>query len=109
MPVTSSAKRALRKDRRRTITNNQIRSQLRSSIKKFKSTKDKDLLPQLYTVLDRASKKNIIHPNKAARLKSQYALSANIQPTKVSASKPKVVNKTKTVQTKKPAAKKKAS
>lgn len=71
MPVLPSAKKALRRDQRRTQVNNTIRSRMRTIIKKVEKTKDAALLPQLYTAVDTAAKKNVIHSNKAARIKSR--------------------------------------
>ena len=89
MPVTTSAKIALRKDRRRTITNNQVRSQMRSTIKKIKTTKNHDMLPEAYSIIDKAAKKNIIHSNKAARIKSQLSKVGIISKTKAAVKKTK--------------------
>lgn len=73
MPVTVSAKKALRRDKRRTQVNRVIRSRLKNVIDTTKKTKDVALLPQAYSIIDRAAKKGVIHSNKAARLKSQLS------------------------------------
>lgn len=73
MPVTKSAKKALRKDRRRTVINTRIRRRLKEVLKKTRANPTKKLLSQAVSVLDRAAKKRVIHPNKAARLKSRLA------------------------------------
>ncbi len=50
-------------------------------MKKIKKATDnakrKELLNELYEALDKAAKRNIIHRNKAARLKSKYAKLVN--------------------------------
>lgn len=73
MPVTKSAKRALRKDRKRTLINRLIKKRFKKAIKTFK----KEATPENYRLvtsfLDRAAKKHVIHKNKAARLKSRLA------------------------------------
>lgn len=71
MPITSSAKKALRRDIHRTQVNRKIRSQMKSVLDAVKANPDTKTVSQAYAVLDRAAKKNIIHKNKAARLKSQ--------------------------------------
>jgi small subunit ribosomal protein S20 len=73
MPITSSAKQALRKDRRRNVTNNRVRLRLRTSLKAFREASKSESLPQVYSIIDLAAKKKLIHKNKAARLKSQMS------------------------------------
>lgn len=78
MPITRSAKKALRQSKRRAQHNmvykNTIRS-VRREFKKFigaKNTKDARIkLSALYKVLDKAAKERVISKNKAARLKSR--------------------------------------
>jgi small subunit ribosomal protein S20 len=72
MPITKSAKKALRQDRRRAISNRLTRQQLKRAMAQIKKKPPKDLT-EIYRLLDRAAKKGIIHKNKAARLKSRLA------------------------------------
>lgn len=71
MPTTQSAKKALRRDKRRMVVNLRIKTKMKAAIKKAKTKKNKKNLASAYSALDRAAKKGIIHQNKAARLKSQ--------------------------------------
>jgi len=71
MPVTVSAKKALRRDRRRMIVNRRIRRQLIKALKQARKKPTKKLLNQAVSILDRAAKKGVIHSKKAARLKSR--------------------------------------
>lgn len=71
MPVTMSAKRALRKDQRRTLTNNTKRSVMKNLLKKSKISKTKESLSMAFSAIDKAAKTHVIHQNKAARLKSR--------------------------------------
>ena len=71
MPVTQSAKKALLKDRRRTLVNARVRQQLKQILKETREKPSSSLLKQAVRVLDRAAKKNVIHRNRAARLKSR--------------------------------------
>lgn len=73
MPVTVSAKKALRRDRRRTMVNRRIRHRLKKALKDARENPTKKLLSQAASILDRAAKKKVIHFNKAARLKSRLA------------------------------------
>lgn len=72
-PVTQSAKKALRRDKRRTLVNLRIKKKMKIAIKSARERPTKKNLTLAYSLLDRAVKKNLIHPNKAARLKSQLA------------------------------------
>jgi len=73
MPVTKSAKKALQRDRRRALINERIRRQLKQALKQARTKPTKKFIGQAASVLDRAAKKGVIHPNKAARLKSRLA------------------------------------
>ena len=73
MPVTKTAKRALRGSERKAIINKIVLSKLEVAIKKAKKTKsDKDIM-SASSIADRASKSRSIHANKAARIKSQLS------------------------------------
>ena len=90
MPLSTSAKKALRKDRRRTVVNSVIRSKMRTSIRTLRDEKTHEALTTVYSALDRAAKRNVIHKKKAARLKSRLSRlvevddSAKKKPTVVS-------------------------
>lgn len=98
MPVTQSAKRALRKDRRRTIINQKRKKRMKDAIKAFKKNVNEKTFKLAVSLIDRAAKNKVIHKNKAARLKSQLAKilkqateETEKQPTqKISSSKKKV-------------------
>ena len=73
MPVTASAKKALRKERRKTIVNQVVRRNVKKALKEARKNPNKKNLSQAASVLDRAAKKRVIHPNKASRLKSRLS------------------------------------
>lgn len=73
MPITASAKKALRQDRRRAIINKRIKRKIKEALKKARQKPTKKTLAEAASALDRAAKKKIIHKNKAARLKSRLA------------------------------------
>ncbi len=74
MPNIASAKKNLRKSRAAEIRNRAQRSELRTALKKARSTEADDATRQAATrLLDRAARKGLIHPNNAARHKSQIA------------------------------------
>lgn len=78
MPITQSAKKALRQSKRRRKRNLVYKHKIKDLIKKAKvlikenKTKEaKELLPQIYKILDKAAKENIIKKNTASRKKSR--------------------------------------
>ncbi len=73
MPVTKTAKRALRGSKRKEIINKIILSKLEISIKSAKKTKNKKDVEKAVSLTDRASKTSTIHKNKASRIKSQLS------------------------------------
>lgn len=73
MPVTKSAKRALRKDQRRRATNQRIRRRFKAAVKAFRESPSKKGLQEAFSQLDRAAKRGVIHKNKSSRLKSHLA------------------------------------
>ncbi|MCC6643202.1 30S ribosomal protein S20 [Candidatus Peregrinibacteria bacterium] len=79
MPITSSAKKAMRQAKNRLENRKPYKSRLKSEIKKvltFAKTdaaKAQKQLSVAYKVIDTAAKKNIIHKNNAARKKSRLA------------------------------------
>jgi len=71
MPILKNAQKALRASQRKASQNAQLRSRMRTVLKQLRLTPTAELLTQAYSRIDRALKRNIIHQNKAARLKSQ--------------------------------------
>lgn len=80
MPIIRSAIKKVRKDKVRTVRNKKRGLNLKSLIKKIRLTKAVKDLQAVYSALDKAAKVKLIHPNKAARLKSR--LSKGIPTTK---------------------------
>ena len=70
MPNIQSAKKKLRKDIKRTKTNLSYIKSVKKTIKNIGKIKD---INKAYSIIDKAAKKKTIHPNKAARLKSQIS------------------------------------
>ncbi len=73
MPVTKQARKKLRKDRRREIKNQILKSGFKKTIKNTRKTPTVKKLASASKVIDKAAKKGIIHKNKAARIKSRLA------------------------------------
>jgi small subunit ribosomal protein S20 len=72
----TAEKRYIQSERRR-IRNKGVKTYTKTMAKKVRQAPDKEtaekILPAAYSALDRAAKKNVIHPNKASRLKSRLA------------------------------------
>lgn len=82
MPITSSAKKALKVSEKKRSRNRHFSALLRESTKAFLallSEEKKDMkkiqeaLSLVYSRIDTLEKKNVIHKNNAARKKSAYA------------------------------------
>ncbi|MEK7608559.1 MAG: 30S ribosomal protein S20 [Patescibacteria group bacterium] len=80
MPITSSAKKALRQNARRKERNDARKDSYKSAVKTLRSSislkkeeEIKKLLSAANKALDKAAKGNTIAKNKASRLKSRLA------------------------------------
>ena len=70
-----SAQKRIRSDEKKRLQNRLEHKTVRNAIKKLKEVKTKkkgiSMLPNVFSLIDKLSKKNIIHSNKAANLKSK--------------------------------------
>jgi small subunit ribosomal protein S20 len=79
MPHTRSAKKNLRKSEKRRLHNRAVKKDIKTQIKSFLAALEgpNDQLKKAFDLtakkLDKAAAKRIIHPNLAARKKSQLA------------------------------------
>ena len=78
MPITSSAKKALRAGAQKRVYNLRTKAAIDVPMKKFQALVEakkladaKVLVPALYKALDKAAKRNYIKANAAARYKSR--------------------------------------
>ena len=73
-----STQKRVRQSATRRLRNSYASKTSRTMVKQFRATTDRQeaeqALPKLYSTLDRLARKNIIHRNKAANLKSKMAL-----------------------------------
>lgn len=97
MPITKSAQKALRQTKRKTEVNKKIKLRMKTAIRAFNDDPNQENLSKAYQTIDRSAKKNLLHKNKAAHLKSGLSKKAG-KPTGKSTSK--------STKTSKPAAKK---
>lgn len=69
-----SSEKRIRQTEKRRLHNKYYAKTMRNALKKMRSLKDKkeaqEMLPKISSLLDKLAKKNIIHKNKAANLKS---------------------------------------
>lgn len=105
MPIIKSAKKRVRVSNKAAVRNHKTKRSLRDSIKSFKKNTSSKSLSSVQSEVDKATKKGVVHKNKAARLKSRAAKQAKasgVKPTKKT-----TVKKTPVKAAKKPVAKKK--
>jgi small subunit ribosomal protein S20 len=76
-----SAQKRIRSNDVKRLRNKYQHKTTRNAVRKLRSLKDKkeasDLLPVVSSMLDKLAKRNIIHKNKAANLKSGLTLAVN--------------------------------
>ena len=73
MPVTKSAQKALKQQHRRTKENRRTKQIYKKAIKECQENPTPATLAKAYSKIALAAKKNVIHANKAARLKKKLA------------------------------------
>lgn len=73
MPILKNAKKALRSSKRKAVVNSRTRSKMRTAVAAVQTSATKETVSEAFSRIDRAVKKNLIHKNKAARMKSQVA------------------------------------
>ncbi len=80
MPITKSAKKALRQNVRRRVQNLKRKAEMKSVVKQYKkfvsegkNEEAKKYLPQVYKKLDKLAKVDFIKKNTASRMKSRLS------------------------------------
>jgi small subunit ribosomal protein S20 len=80
MPITKSAKKALRGSLVKKAMNDRNKKNIKESVKKIeklvkekKQIEAKKLLPEAYSVIDKAAKRGVIKKNTASRKKSRLS------------------------------------
>lgn len=73
MPVLKHAKKKLRQDKARTLKNKKQREQYRDLVKDARKKPTEKSVSAAFQAIDKAAKNNLIHKNKAARLKSSLS------------------------------------
>lgn len=87
MPITASAKKALRQSKRKRVANVRsldkmrvVTKEIRSLAQKKKLDEAKKLIPRLYQAIDKAVKNNVIKKNAGARKKSRITAALHKTP-----------------------------
>ncbi len=73
MPIIKSAIKKVRKDKLRTERNKRRETEYRKLVREFRRTPEEKKSNKVFSALDKAVKVNLIHANKAARIKSRLA------------------------------------
>lgn len=73
MPNIKAAEKWARQTDKRTTRNKDLKSRLKTIYKKAAASGDAEVAKGVESEFDRAAKKGVIHPNKAARKKSRLA------------------------------------
>ncbi len=76
-----SALKRIRQSEKKREQNRYYAKTMRNAVKKLRNTEDKaeaeKIYPGVVSMIDKLAKKNIIHKNKAANLKSKLAITVN--------------------------------
>ena len=73
MPTHKSAKKRLKTSQKANIRNREIKSKIKTLVKKAEASSDEASLKEAVSFLDKAARKGAIHPNKASRIKSRLS------------------------------------
>ncbi len=73
MPITVGAIRKQRADKRKALLNLKAKANFKQAVTVSRKKPTPTNLKKVFSQLDRAAKKHVIHKNKAARLKSRLA------------------------------------
>lgn len=84
MPILKSAIKKLRRDKKKEKENDSFRLSMEKAVKKAKKVKSQKAASDAFSIVDKAVKKNLIHKNKAKRIKSAIS---KVLPQKQSATK----------------------
>jgi len=89
MPVTKTAKRALRSSKKKAEVNKSILKKMEIAIRLAKKTLKETDITKAISLVDKAAKKKVIHKNKASRVKSTLSKLIKSKIKKVAKSKSK--------------------
>ncbi|MEK7570969.1 MAG: 30S ribosomal protein S20 [Patescibacteria group bacterium] len=70
MPLLKHAKKKLRQDKGRTLQNKKLKEAFKKLVKAARTETSAETVSKAFSGIDKAAQQNIIHENKAARIKS---------------------------------------
>lgn len=73
MPVIKSAIKKLKQSKVRATRNRKVRDGVKELVAKFRKKPTRESYSKITSVLDKAAKNNVLHKNKASRLKSRLS------------------------------------
>lgn len=73
MPILKNAKKALRASQAKAVFNLRVKSILKTMVTKMTKMPSVENLQSAFSAVDKAVKRNLVHKNKAARVKSQLS------------------------------------
>jgi small subunit ribosomal protein S20 len=74
MPITVGAIRKLRADAKKKQENSKVKRAYKDVVAEMRRKPSEKVLAEVFSRLDRAAKRGVIHANKASRLKSRLAV-----------------------------------
>ena len=80
MPITKSAIKKLRSDKKKAVFNKSTKTKAKTAIDTFKKSLSIESLSKAFSMVDKAAKKGVIKKGKADRIKAR--LTKKISPTK---------------------------
>lgn len=95
MPILKNAIKKMRQDAKKTSVNLANKTRLKTTIAKARKSTTSTNLSAAFSLLDRASKKGLIHKNKASRAKARLAKLQKSTSQEVAATPVKKVRKKK--------------
>ena len=93
MPIIASARKKMRQDKKRRITNLKTLAELKKALKKAQKKPSAENIKLAISIIDRAAKKKVIHGNKAARLKSRLSKKVIVEEPKKKSIKKRIKGK----------------
>jgi small subunit ribosomal protein S20 len=97
MPIIKSAKKRVKTAQKAAIRNSKTKRNLKKALKLFNAKSSSKTLSEAHSAIDKAAKKRVVHPKKAARLKSRAAQKAKLNGVKITKTKEAKASPKKTV------------
>lgn len=73
MPILKSAQKALRASKKKAVINSRAKSKVKTALDALKAQPSAERLSSAFSAVDRAVKRKMLPPNRAARVKSQLS------------------------------------